>query len=143
MRAVDGSPMRDTAPATTLRSALLAPMLDAIALLIFVAAGRESHGLDEGAAWFLGVLWPIVAGWFAVALIVLLYTRRTHQPLRLAVTIVAGVGAGLLLRAAVTHRATPVAFLIVAYAFITLLTAGWRLVALGVREMVRRRAAVS
>lgn len=127
----------------SLRWTLLAPILDVIALVVFVAAGRESHGLDEGATWFLGVLWPMVAGWFAIAAVVLLYARGTHQAIRLTATIVAGVGAGLLLRAAVTHRATPVAFVLVAYAFITLLTAGWRLVALGVREVSRRRAAAS
>lgn len=128
---------------TAVWSVLLPPILDAVALIVFVAAGRESHGLDQGAGWFLGVLWPFAAGWFAVAAAVLLYTRRTHPALRLAVAIVAGVGAGLLLRAGVTHRATPTAFVLVAYAFITLLTVGWRLVALGLREAARRRAAAS
>ena len=125
------------------RSVVIAPVLDAIALIIFVAAGRESHGLNEGAGWFLDVLWPIAVGWFAVATAALLYARRGHTAVRLAVTVVAGVGIGLLLRAAVTHRATPVVFVIVAFAFITLLTAGWRLVAFGVREVARRRAAAS
>ena len=119
----------------------LYPLFDAIALVVFVAAGRETHGLDEGAGWFLGVLWPIAAGWFVVAAAVLLYDRRGHNAIRLAVTIVAGVGIGLLLRISVTHRATPIAFVLVAYGFITLLTLGWRLVVLGVREVVRRRAA--
>lgn len=129
--------------ATPALSAVLPAVLDALALIVFVAAGRESHGLNEGAGWFLDVLWPIAAGWFIVAAAALLYTRRGHTAVRLAITIAGGLAIGLLLRAAVTHRATPVAFVVVAYAFVTLLTAGWRLLALGVREAVRRRTAAS
>lgn len=139
MSSLDGRSTRST-PA---RSLVIAPIIDAIALVVFVAAGRESHGLNEGAGWFLDVLWPLACGWFVVAAAVMLYARRGRVAVRLAITIIAGIGAGLVLRATVTHRATPVAFVIVAFAFITMLTVGWRLVALGVRELARRRAAVS
>lgn len=128
---------------TPARSLVTAPILDALALVVFVAAGGESHALNEGAGWFLDVLWPMACGWFVVAAAVRLYARRGRIAVRLAITIIAGIGAGLVLRASVTHRATPVAFVVVAFAFITMLTAGWRLVALVVRERARRRAAVS
>jgi hypothetical protein len=42
---------------------------------------------------------------------------------------VVGVGLGLLIRIAVTHRDTPAAFVLVSFAFIALTTAGWRLLA--------------
>lgn len=121
------------------RSALVAPGLDLASLAVFVVAGRESHDLGGGARWFFGVLWPLVAGWFVVALLAQLYTRPSRFALRVALTIAAGVGLGLVLRAVVSHRATPLAFVLVAYAFITAMTGGWRLVALGLRQVVRRR----
>ncbi len=45
----------------------------------------------------------------------------------LACTWVVGCAIALVLRAAVTHRSTPTAFIIVAYIFIGLTTYGWRL----------------
>ena len=110
----------------------VAPLLDALCLIVFVAAGRQSHDLQGGASWFFIVLWPLLAGWFLVALASRLYTRGDHAWLRLAATVVIGVAIALLLRASATHRDTPVAFVVVAYLFITALTAGWRFVAIGV-----------
>lgn len=124
---------------TSARGALLrlpraaAPLLDALCLIVFVAAGRQSHDLQGGAPWFLVVVWPLLAGWFLVALVVRLYTRGDRAWLRLAATVAAGVAVALLLRATVTHRDTPVAFVVVAYVFITALTVGWRLVGKGVQ----------
>lgn len=123
----------------TRRLAPLAVLLDALCLGAFVAAGRESHDIGGGATWFFGVLWPFAAGWFVVAVAVRLYTQRSRWPARVLVTVIAGVAAGLALRAAVTHRATPIAFIVVAYAFITLLMLGWRLVVVAVRQLQRRR----
>lgn len=114
-------------------------MLDALCLVVFVAAGRESHGLDSGVGWFLAVLWPVAAGWFATALMAGLYTRRSRAGLRLAATVLLGVGVGLILRIAVTHRDTPLAFVLVAYGFITLTTVGWRLIAGLVPRLLARR----
>lgn len=111
------------------RSALIAAAVDAVCLVVFVAAGRQSHGLDTGAGWFFVVLWPIAVAWFAVALVVRLYTAASRPWLRLAATGLLGVGIGLILRIVLTHRDTPVAFVLVAYAFITLTTVGWRLLA--------------
>ena len=53
--------------------------------------------------------------------------------------VVGGIAIALVLRAVVTHRDTPIAFIIVAYAFIGLATFGWRLVVRGL-ILVRRRA---
>jgi hypothetical protein len=108
-----------------------------------VVAGRQSHGLDSGAGWFFVVLWPIAVTWFAVALPVRLYTRTSRRRVRLIATVALGVGLGLVVRIVVTHRDTPVAFVLVAYAFITLTTVGWRLAAAAVPRMLARRRHVS
>lgn len=123
----------------TRRPAVFAVIADLGCLAVFVAAGRQSHDIGGGAGWYLGVLWPLVVGWFGVALLDQLYARRTSWALRYGLTLVVGVGAGLLLRAVVTHRSTPVAFVLVSYAFIAALTLGWRLVALGVQRLQARR----
>ncbi len=123
---------------TTSRLATVAPLLDALCLAVFVVAGRESHGLDSGAGWFLVVLWPIAAGWFAVAIAVRLYAALPGLSGRLATTIVVGVGLGLVIRIAATHRDTPLAFVLVAFGFITLTTAGWRVLAVALPRLLAR-----
>lgn len=127
---------------TPLRLPLVVPpVTDALCLIVFVAAGRQSHDLQGGASWFFVVLWPLLVGWFVTALAARLYVRSDHQWLRLAATVVAGVAIALLLRATVTHRDTPVAFVVVAYLFIAALTVGWRLVVVGV--LAARRGSVT
>lgn len=113
--------------------------VDALCLVVFVLAGRQSHGLDSGVGWFFVVLWPVAAGWFATALAVGLYARSTRPGLRLAATVVVGVGIGLVIRIAVTHRDTVLAFVLVAYGFITLTTVGWRLAADAAPRLLSRR----
>ena len=120
---------------------VVAPVIDALCLLVFVAAGRQSHDLQGGASWFFVVAWPLLAGWFLTALVARLYVRRDRTWLRLAATVLVGIAVALLLRATVTHRDTPVAFVVVAYLFITALTAGWRLVVVGV--LATRRGSVT
>ena len=125
-------------PASLRLPAFVAPVVDALCLALFVAAGRQSHDLLGGASWFFIVLWPLAVGWFVAALAAGLYVRRDHSFVRLAATVLIGVAVALVLRAAVTHRDTPVAFVVVAFAFITALTFGWRLVLVGV-DAARRR----
>lgn len=121
----------------------VAPLLDALCLVVFVAAGRQSHDVQGGAPWFLVVVWPLLAGWFVTALAAQLYSRSDRAWLRLAATVVAGVALALLLRATVTHRDAPVAFVVVAYLFITALTVGWRLVGIGVQAARSRGGSVA
>jgi Protein of unknown function (DUF3054) len=73
------------------------------------------------------VLWPFLVGWFVVALALQLYRAPLDRWAILAGTWVAGTAIGLALRAGVTHRNTPIAFIIVAFIFIGLTTFGWRL----------------
>lgn len=117
---------------------IVAPVVDALCLIVFVAAGRQSHDVQGGASWFFIVVWPLLAGWFLAALAARLYVRRDQLWLRLAATLVIGIAVALLLRATASHRDTPLAFVVVAYLFITALTSGWRLVWMGVVTMRRR-----
>src|SRR5581483_11708617 len=96
-----------------LQRSLLAPLLDAICLALFVALGRESHGIGRGPGWFVEVLWPFAVGWFVVAVIVV----------------------GLALRAGVTHRGSLSTFAIVVYVFVGLAVFGWRALATALRRL--------
>ena len=113
---------------------------DAACLALFVALGRASHDISSGAGWYFTVLWPFLVGWFVVALALQLYRGPLDRWVILACTWVAGSVIGLVLRAAVTHRGTPIAFIIVAFLFIALTTFGWRLLVHGV-NWVRGRDA--
>jgi hypothetical protein len=121
------------------RTVLTAAAADALSVAVFVALGRESHDIDSGIAWYLTVLWPFLLGWFAAAATLRLYATWPNRWILLASTWVGGVAIAMVLRAVVTGRATPVAFVIVAYAFIGLLVFGWRLAVRGV-TLLRRRA---
>lgn len=77
-----------------------------------------------------------------MALVLQLYRAPLDRWVILACTWVAGTTIGLVLRAAVTHRNTPIAFIIVAFIFIGLTTFGWRLFVHGL-SWVRSREANS
>ena len=112
---------------------------DAACLAVFVLLGRESHDLSSGITWYLTVLWPFLLGWFAAAAAVRLYTSWPNRWMAVAATWVAGTAIALVLRSLITQRATPLAFIIVAYAFIGLTVFGWRLAVRGL-EVLRNRA---
>jgi FtsH-binding integral membrane protein len=113
----------------------IAALADVLCLGLFVALGRESHDINSGIAWYLTVLWPFLVGWFAVALTLRLYASASNRWLMLAYTWAGGIAIALVLRAVITHRDTPLAFIIVAYAFLGFATFGWRLAALGVARL--------
>jgi hypothetical protein len=101
--------------------------VDAVCLALFVALGRASHDISSGITWYVTVLWPFLVGWFGLALVVRLYKSPLDRWVMLTCAWVGGTAIALGLRAAVTHRDTPIAFIIVAYIFIGLTTFGWRL----------------
>jgi hypothetical protein len=121
------------------RRTVIPVVADALCLAVFVALGRESHDIDSGITWYLTVLWPFLLGWFVAAFAVRLYTAWPQHWTHLAATWAGGIAIALVLRAVLTHRDTPVAFIIVAYAFIGLATFGWRLAVRGL-VLLRRRA---
>jgi peptidoglycan/LPS O-acetylase OafA/YrhL len=121
------------------RRTLFPLAVDALVLAVFVALGRESHDIDSGIIWYLTVLWPFLAGWFVAALAVRVYARWPERWLPLIATWAGGIAIALILRAVVTQRPTPGAFIIVAFAFIGLATFGWRLAVRGLL-LLRGRA---
>jgi hypothetical protein len=112
-----------------------AVVLDAVCLAVFVALGRESHGIGRGIGWFFTVLWPFALGWFTVAFAAGLYSNSTRPWRRLTITWIAGLAAGLVLRSVFTHRASFSTFAIVVYVFVGLATFGWRGVAIALRRL--------
>ena len=71
--------------------------VDAAALVVFVVVGVLTHGASAGA--FGRDLLCILGGWFVAAAVVRLYARGGRW--RLAVTWLAGISAGVLVRAAI------------------------------------------
>ncbi|MGH2933552.1 MAG: DUF3054 family protein [Gaiellaceae bacterium] len=97
---------------------------DAAALLVFVVVGVLTH--DASAVAFVRDALCILGGWFAAALAVRLYARGGWW--RLGVTWLAGVSAGVLVRAAIVGH-WPGAFYGIALAFTLLFVLGGRAVA--------------
>jgi hypothetical protein len=118
----------------------LAPLFDLICIVSFVVIGGRNHGeLSKGIAWFFGVLWPFLVGWFGVALLAKLYRRLEGLWRALAVTWIGGVAVAQVLRGAFTDRPWISTFTIVALVYLGLTTFGWRLVA----TLVARRRHLS
>ena len=100
---------------------------DAAALLVFVVVGVLTHGASAGA--FVRDLLCILGGWFVAALVFQLYLRDGRW--RLGATWLAGISAGVLVRAAIVGHVA-VDFWGVALAF----TALFALAARGLRRLV-------
>ena len=120
--------------------ARLAAASDALAILAFVVVGLLSHHGNVTAGGLAGDALPLLGGWFAVALLVGLYTRPA--PIRLLVTWFAGITAGVAVRAAIlghTHPGKEAAFLGVALAFTLVFALAARLLVTTARASARRR----
>jgi Protein of unknown function (DUF3054) len=104
------------------------PFSDAAALVVFAVVGLLSHHGTVTAAGLAHDALPLLAGWFAAALVFRLYTRPSVT--RLVATWACGVTAGVLLRALVLGRTLngrEAAFLGVALAFTLLFVVALRL----------------
>ena len=118
-------------PAPT-RPARTLALVDAASLVVFATVGLLSHGHALSAGGLARDAVPLLAGWFAVALALGPYRRRTVG--RLVATWVLGVPLGVLLRALVLGRQLDggqAAFLVTTLVFTALLlTIGRLLLAL-------------
>jgi len=106
------------------------PAADAAALVAFAVVGLLSHHGTVTAAGLAHDALPLLAGWFAAALVFRLYTRPSVS--RLLATWACGVTAGVVLRALVLGRTLnghEAAFLGVALAFTLLFVVVLRLAA--------------
>ncbi|MEP6626086.1 MAG: DUF3054 domain-containing protein [Acidimicrobiia bacterium] len=112
----------------------IALLADLVCIVVFVALGKENHGVHRGVGWFFNVWWPLAGGLVVGALITRLYTATDRWPLRLVVTIAITVLVGGPLRT-VTGRVMYSVFTLVAFGMLNLLTFGWRLMRVAVRQM--------
>jgi hypothetical protein len=99
---------------------------DAAAIVVFSTLGLLAHDAELTASGYARTALPFLAGWFSVALAVGLY--RGPSPGRFAATWLAGVAAGLLVRALALGDVPAPAFVAVAFVTVLALTGGWRLV---------------
>jgi hypothetical protein len=106
----------------------LAPTLDLVCIVTFILVGAGRHNINDGADWFLLVLWPIAVGWYGVALLTKLYTAPDRMWLRLTITLAAGTVIMSALRGAFTDRPTVSIFTVVFVAWMVLTAYGWRLI---------------
>ena len=115
------------------RRALVPFALDLVCIVIFVALGKENHGVHRGVGWFVNVWWPLAVGLIVGALITRVYVRDDRWPLRLveAVAIMVIVGGPL---RALTGRPIYSVFTLVAFGMLNLLTFAWRLLRIAFRQ---------
>ena len=107
---------------------------DLLCIVVFVALGKENHGVHRGVGWFFNVWWPLAAGLMVGALITRLYTRADRWPLRLVATVAIMVIIGGPLRT-ITGRVVYSVFTLVAFGMLNLLTFAWRLLRIAFRQM--------
>jgi Protein of unknown function (DUF3054) len=120
------------------RITLLAAAADAVAVVVFAAVGRLSHGEADDLLGLVGTVAPfgvgLVAAWTTPVV------RRDPASWRAgAVAVVCTVGIGLVLRAGFTGR-LPLSFAVVATISLAVLLLGWRGLAAVVSRTAHRAA---
>jgi hypothetical protein len=120
------------------RITLLAAAADAVAVVVFAAVGRLSHGEADDLLGLVGTVAPfgvgLVAAWTTPVV------RRDPASWRAgAVAVVCTVGVGLVLRAGFTGR-LPLSFAVVATISLAVLLLGWRGLAAVVSRTAHRAA---
>jgi uncharacterized membrane protein (GlpM family) len=115
-----------TSQPARLRTIILALLIDAVIVVVFVLTGRRTHQQATDIAATLGALWPFLAALGAGWLISKAHRAPTHPGRGViiwAVTIVVGMA----LRAGVMGQGTATAFVLVAAGFTAAGIIGWRL----------------
>jgi hypothetical protein len=109
---------------------------DLVALLVFSAIGRSSHGEAAGIAAIPEIIMtaaPFILGWLLVAPWLGAYREPnlTTPVLMLRTTLLAWLATlpvALILRSALIGRLSPISFAVVTFVAVALLLGGWRLV---------------
>ena len=129
-------------PVTT-RRLWLAPILDLLCICGFILGGAGQHNINEGAGWFLMVLWPLAVGWYGVSLLTKIYTSTEREWARLAVNLAGGMLLGSVLRGTFTDRPMFSIFTVIYVAWMILTAFGWRFIAMlwKMRRSRRQRVA--
>ncbi|HET9088941.1 MAG TPA: DUF3054 domain-containing protein [Acidimicrobiales bacterium] len=106
----------------------VAPFIDLVVVVVFVAIGRERHHHGDALKGLVSTSWPFALG-LAVAWLVL--SRRSRRGLSLrdgALVVIVTVAIGMVARV-LAGQGTAFAFILVALAFLGLAMEGWRLIA--------------
>ncbi len=114
-------------------------VLDGLFVVAFAVIGREDHGFVSDFWDYLRVAAPFLVGLAATIAIL----RSWRNPLLLRTGLFLAVGTlvfGMLLRRFVWGNGTATTFVWVSAAFFVAGMVGWRLVALGIRTLLARRA---
>ncbi len=106
----------------------LAPLIDVVCVVAFVGIGRVAHDHGISLAGMASTTWPfglgLLAGWALVARL----HRALLRPLSGEIVVMTTVALGMVLRV-IAGQGTAPAFIVVAWAFLTLFIVGWRLCA--------------
>jgi hypothetical protein len=116
----------------------LAIVADLVAVVVFAAIGRMSHGEPDDLMGLLGTAAPFLVG--VLVMWAMPVVRAQPVGARAALTVWAGtVVIGLLLRAGLTER-LPVSFAVVTAVSLAVLLLGWRALSAAVSMRARQRA---
>lgn len=108
-------------------------LADVLAIVVFVAIGRNTHDHGVSVAGLVSTMWPFVVGLF-VAWSATLVRHRLGASLRDGVVIaVITVTVGMALRV-VAGQGTAFAFIVVALLFLGAFMGGWRLAILKIHR---------
>lgn len=122
---------------TERRIAALDAVADFVAIVVFAAIGRRSHGEATAVSGVVEVAWPFLAaaaiGWLVGRV------WRASGSIRSGVVVwLSTVALGMVLRHTVADRGTALAFVAVTSAFLGLLIVGRRVVVTAVRRRFAR-----
>ena len=106
---------------------------DLLCIVVFVALGKENHGVHRGVGWFFNVWWPLAVGLVVGALMTRLYVATDRWPIRLVATVTIMVIIGGPLRT-LTDRVMYSVFTLVAFGMLNLLMFAWRLLRIAARQ---------
>ena len=116
----------------------LAIVADLVAVVVFAAIGRMSHGEPDDLMGLLGTAAPFLVG--VLVMWAMPAVRAQPVGVRAALTVWAGtVVIGLLLRAGLTER-LPLSFAVVTAVSLAVLLLGWRAPSAAVSMRARQRA---
>ena len=120
------------------RRAARSVVLDVLAVLVFVAVGRRSHGEADALAGVGVTAWPFLAG-LAAGWAALLALRFEPESAKAGAVAAAGtLVVGMLLRHFVAGEGTAVTFVVVATCFLTLFILGRRVLTARVARALAR-----
>lgn len=120
------------------RRAARSLVLDVVAVLVFVAVGRRSHGEADALAGVGVTAWPFLAG-LAVGWAAFLALRLEPESAKAGALATAGtVVVGMVLRHVVADEGTAVTFVVVATCFLTLFLLGRRVLTARVARALAR-----